>query len=133
MNPVPYEWSLYLQKLHDREFTAAWAGWGTNSWDQDFEQVWHGKQVQVAKSSNYIEYSNPEVDRLSDELRAEMDVEKRKEKARHVGRVLYEDQPVTFLGWVRVKGAHWAWLKNPLGHQYKIRPFIRTFPMWVDR
>jgi peptide/nickel transport system substrate-binding protein len=133
LTPVPLEWSLYLQKLHDREYEAALAGWATNSWDQDFEQVWHSKQIQAPKSSNYIEFSNAEVDRLSDELREEMDVEKRKEKARRVGRVIYEEHPVTFLGWVRVKGAHWAWLKNATEHPYKTRPFIRTFPMWVDR
>jgi peptide/nickel transport system substrate-binding protein len=133
LNPVPLEWSLYLQRLHDREFAAAFAGWGTNAWDQDFEQVWHGKQVQKPKSSNYIEFSNPEVDRLSDELRSEMDIQKRTEKARRVGRVILENHPVTFLGWARAKGSHWAWLKNPLGHTYKTRPFIRTFPMWVER
>jgi peptide/nickel transport system substrate-binding protein len=133
MTPVPLEWSLYLQKLHDREFEAALAGWGTNAWDQDFEQVWHSKQIEVPKSSNYVEFSNPEVDRLSDELRSEMDVEKRKEKSRRVGRVIYEEIPVTFLGWIRVKGAHWSWLKGALDHQYKTRPFIRVFPMWVER
>jgi hypothetical protein len=62
-----------------------------------------------------------------------MDVAKRTEKARRVGRVIAESHPVTFLGWVRTKGAHWAWLKNPLGHAYKTRPFIRSFPMWVER
>jgi peptide/nickel transport system substrate-binding protein len=133
LNPVPLEWSLYLERLHDRAYDAALAGWGTDSWDQDFDQVWHSKGIDIPKSSNTIEYSNPEVDRLSDQLRTEMDVEKRKEIARRIGRIIYEDQPCLFLGWANVRGVHWNWLKNSVEHAYKIRPFIRSLPMWVDR
>ncbi|MCC7136905.1 MAG: hypothetical protein IT460_00585 [Planctomycetes bacterium] len=133
MTPVPLEWSLYLEKLHDRDFEASFGGWGSQAWDQDFEQIWTSKQIQEPKSSNYIEYSNPEVDRLSDALRTEMDVEARKEKARRVGRLLFEDQPVCFVGWSKTFGAHAKWLKNPIERQFKTRPFIRTLPMWVDR
>jgi peptide/nickel transport system substrate-binding protein len=133
MTPLKLEWSLYLEKLHDRDFAAALAGWGTNAWDQDFDQIWTSKQIQVAKSSNYIEYSNAEVDRLSESLRTEMDVEKRKDAARRVGRAIFEDNPVCFVGWVRVYGAHWAWLHNAIEQQYKTRPFIRSFPAWTSR
>jgi ABC-type transport system substrate-binding protein len=133
LDPVPLEWSLYLEKLHDREFESAVAGWGTDSWDQDFEQVYHSRQIDVPKSSNTVEYSNPEVDRLSDDLRTEMDLGKRREKARRIGRLIYEDQPVTLIGWVDVYGAHWNWLHNAVEHAYKVRPFIRSFPMWVSR
>jgi peptide/nickel transport system substrate-binding protein len=133
LNPVPLEWSIYLEKLHDKQFEAAWGSWGTNAWDQDFEQLWHSKQADEAKSSNYIQFRHPEVDRHSDELRTEMDVEKRKEKARRVGRILFEEQPVCFIGWVNVYGAHWAWLQDATARSFKTRPFIRTFPMWVSR
>lgn len=133
MDPVPLEWSLYLEKLHDRDFEASFGGWGTNAWDQDFEQIWHSKQIAEPKSSNYIEYKNLEVDRLSDTLRTEMDIEARKAKAREIGRLIFADNPVCFIGWARTFGAHAKWLKNPLDKQFKTRPFIRTFPMWVDR
>lgn len=133
MDPVPLEWSLYLEKLHDRDFEASFGGWGTNAWDQDFEQLWHSKQIQEPKSSNYVEYSNPEVDALSDSLRTEMDVEKRKAKARRIGRLIFADQPVVFLGWANTYGAHASWLKNALERQFKTRPFLRTLPMWIDR
>jgi ABC-type oligopeptide transport system substrate-binding subunit len=85
MDPVPLEWSLYLEKLHDRDFEASFGGWGTNAWDQDFEQIWHSKQIAEPKSSNYIEYRNAEVDRLSDTLRTEMDVEARKTRPARSG------------------------------------------------
>ena len=133
LTPEPLEWSIYLEKLHDRAFEASMGSWATNSWDMDFEQIWHGRQADVPKSSNYIEYRNAEVDRLSDELRVEMDVEKRKEKARKVGRLIAEDYAVCFVGWVNVYGAHWNWLHGAIDHAYKTRPFIRTTPMWAER
>jgi peptide/nickel transport system substrate-binding protein len=133
LTPEPLEWSVYLEKLHDRSYEAAQAGWGTDSWDQDFEQVWHSRQIDLPKSSNTYEYSNPEVDRLSDDLRVEMDLRKRKEKAQRIARLIYEDQPVCLLGWVNVYGAHWAWYHNAVEHAYKVRPFIRITPTWVSR
>jgi len=127
------EWNLFQKKLDSRDFEAVLGGWATNSWDHDFDQIWSSKQIAKPKSSNFIEYSNPELDQLSEDLRTEMDVTKRKEKVMRISRILYDDQPVTFIAWDSVFGAHWKHVKNVNGHLHKIRPFQRTYSLWIDR
>jgi peptide/nickel transport system substrate-binding protein len=128
----PVEWTIWQKKAHDREFQALSAGWSTDAWDHDFDQIWHSRQIKEPGSSNYIEYSNPELDALSDSLRAEMDTDKRVEKVRRIGQILHEEQPTCFLGWVQVYGAKRARVQNVPGRIYKSRPNLRTFPMWVN-
>ena len=71
-----------------------------------------------------------------------MDVPKRIQMVRRIGRILYEEQPYCFFGWRNAFGAHWSDLKNvgpidpkaaPHGSWYFLRPFIRAFPMYVAR
>jgi peptide/nickel transport system substrate-binding protein len=133
MNPQSMEWAVFQKKLKDREFKAFSLLWTTNGWEHDFEQIWHSRGIQDPGSSNYIYYSNPELDRLSDDLRQEMDLQKRIEKIRRIGRLLYEDQPYCFFGWRNGFGANWSDLKNVQGSWYFLRPFLRAFPMYVAR
>ncbi len=127
------EWNLMQKRLESRDFEAVLSGWATSSWDHDFEQIWTTKQIAKPKSSNAIEYSNPEVDRLSDELRTEMDVTKRKEKVMRIAKLLYEDQPCMFVAWDSVFGGHRSDVQNVNGHLHKVRPFQRSFSLWVTR
>lgn len=133
MKPVAVEWNIWQKKAHARDFQATVGGWSTDGWDHDFDQIWHSRGIQDPGSSNYIEFSDPEVDRLSDGLRREMNVEKRIEMVRKIGRILYEEQPTTFFAWQIVLGVHSASVHNVTEHTYKTRPFLRTFPMWVGR
>ena len=133
MKPAPLEFAEFVNRTHDRRFEAAMGAWATEPWDHDFDQVWHSRQIQEPSSSNYYEFSNPELDALSDSLRKEMDIEKRIEKVRKIARILHEEQPCTFFGWAVAFGARYSWLKNSIEHTYKTRPFIRPLPMWVDK
>jgi peptide/nickel transport system substrate-binding protein len=133
MTPSMNQWAVFQKKLEDREFEACTLSWATGGWEHDFDQIWHSRGIQDPGSSNFIEFSNPEVDRLSDALRREMDLGKRIEMVRRIGRVLYEEQPYCFFGWRSRLGANWSYLKNVLGHPYKMRPFMRLFPMWDSR
>jgi peptide/nickel transport system substrate-binding protein len=132
MKPKPHEFAEFVNRAQDRRFEAVLAVWATETWDHDFDQVWHSKHIAEPQSSNYVEFNNPDLDRLSDELRAELDIEKRGEKVRAIGRILHEEQPCTFFGWAVAFGARWSWLQNSVEHTYKMRPFIRPKPMWVD-
>ncbi len=133
MNPEGVEWSLFQQKIHDREFQAVLGGWAGQSWDHDFDQIFHSRQIEEPSSSNYCEFKNAEFDALQDSLRTEMDVSKRAEKIKAIARIFYEEQPYAFFAWDNNFGAHRAHLMNVLGHIYKQRPFLRTFPMWTAR
>ena len=127
------QWTVFQKKIHDREFDAMTLLWVENGWEHDFHQIWHGRQVKEAGSSNMIEFSNPEVDRLSDQLQEEMNLDKRVALVRRIGRILYEEQPYMFFGWQSVYGANWSTVKNVSEHLFKYRPFLRTYSMWIQR
>ncbi len=133
MDPQTMQWAVFQKRLEDREFEAVSLLWATNGWEHDFDQIWHSRGIQDPGSSNHIEFSNPEVDRLSDALRREMDLGKRIEMVRRIGRVLYEEQPYCFFGWQNALGVNWSYLQNVLGHEYKMRPFLRYLSMWDAR
>ncbi len=88
------EWAVYTERLIKHRFDVAVFIWTAQDVEQDQFPVFHSTQTQGA---NYIAYSNPEVDRLTLEVRGEFDDEKRSEINRTLHRLLYEDQPYTFL------------------------------------
>jgi ABC-type transport system substrate-binding protein len=92
----PAKWALMLQKLRKKDFDATMLGWGME-WKQDPFQLWHGSQADVPESSNAISYQNSEVDALINELRVTLDQEKQQELYHKIHRLIYEDQPYTFL------------------------------------
>lgn len=133
LNPQSIEWAAYQKKLQDREFEACSLQWATSGWEHDFDQIWHSRQIQEPGSSNHIEFSNPEVDRLSDALREELDPEQRIRMIRKIGAILYDEQPYCFFGWQNAFSVNRSYMKNVKEHPYKIRPFRRAYPMWDAR
>ena len=91
------EWSNYIQRLDKRSYDACCLGW-SSSFDPDMYQVWHSSQMERG-GSNHISYSNQELDRLIENMRAEFDSAKRIELAHKIGKILHDDQPYTFLVW----------------------------------
>ncbi len=89
------EWSVYVRKLDERAFDACTLGW-SGSFDPDLYQIWHSSQIE-GTGSNFIGYRNAEVDRLIEEMRVTFDLPKRIEIAHKIEKILYEDQPYTFL------------------------------------
>lgn len=116
---APTKWNLMLQKLRKREYEAAMLGWAM-SWKQDPFQLWHSSQADVPDSSNHVAYRNPEVDRLIEELRITMNEEKQHQLYKQIHRLIYEDQPYTFLFSDRATGGYDARIQNV--KFYKIRP-----------
>lgn len=115
----PAKWALMLQKLRKKEFDAAMLGWGM-SWKQDLFQIWHSSQADVPDSSNAISYGNPELDELIDEMRVTLDLDKQVELYHKMHRIIYDDQPYTFLFLEKQTGFRDARLDNI--KFYKIRP-----------
>ena len=95
MNIQPLEWSVYLDRLNKRNYDACSLGWTTN-FDPDPYQVWHSDGIK-ARGSNHICYSNPELDKLIEELRRTFDTAERVRIARRIERIIHEDQPYSFL------------------------------------
>jgi ABC-type transport system substrate-binding protein len=115
----PAKWGLMLQKLRKKDFDAAMLGWGM-SWKQDLFQLWHSSQADVPDSSNSISYANPELDKLIEELRVTLDSDKQISLYHQMHRIIYDDQPYTFLFAEKATAFRDARLKNI--KFYKIRP-----------
>lgn len=113
------KWGLMLQKLRKKEFDACMLGWAMD-WKQDLFQVWHSSQADVPDSSNGISYANPEMDKLIDELRVTLDPDKQIALYHKMHRVIYDDQPYTFLFSEKATAFRDARLRNI--KYYKIRP-----------
>ncbi len=115
----PTKWALMLQKLRKKEYDASILGWALG-WKGDPFQLWHGSQADTPDSSNSIGYKNPEVDRLIEQLRVTMDPEEQSKLFRQIHRLIYDDQPYTFLFQEKRTAARDGRLQNV--KFYKIRP-----------
>lgn len=95
INLKAIDWTTFTKLLDDRKFDGAALGWSRDS-DGDLKQIWHSESANN-KGSNFISYANPEVDKLIEQHRATLDKPKRMEIARQLQKIIYDDQPYTFL------------------------------------
>ena len=93
--PKATEWSVMIDLLDKKDFEAISLGWSA-SLEGDLYQIFHGDQSKD-NGDNFINYQNPELDKLIEEARSTVDEDKRMPLWQAAERVLYEDQPYTFL------------------------------------
>ncbi|ARN57738.1 peptide-binding protein [Sedimentisphaera salicampi] len=95
MEVDPFEWSVFLDRLHKRDFEAT-----TLAWQGDVEtdpyQIWHSSQI-AKGGSNYISYKNETVDNILEEARRTLDDEKRNRLYHRFHKILNDEQPYTFM------------------------------------
>ncbi len=115
------KWALMLDKLNNKEFDAAMLGWAT-SWRADPYQLWHGSLADQPFSSNFVGYRNPRVDKLIDQLRVTIDEQKQIPLYHEIHRLIYDDQPYSFLFADVATAAYDARLTHV--EFYKIRPCV---------
>lgn len=84
------------KKQRDGQYDAYLGAWAMDAVEGDMYQIWHSKSS-VGGGSNKIFYNNPMVDSLIETIRGEFDFEKRKSLYQDVQKIIYEDQPYTFL------------------------------------
>lgn len=89
------EWNSFIKLLDERNFEAVRLAWGGGSVDWDPKQIWHTDSIKGA-GSNFISYSNPEVDKLIDSARKLFDKEKRVKELRKVHEMISADYPYIF-------------------------------------
>jgi peptide/nickel transport system substrate-binding protein len=88
----PTEFTVLEQLTSEHKFQAWMGGWGTGTDPDTSENLW-----KTGENRNYVQYQNPEVDRLYEEGKKEFDREKRAEIYRQIHLKLWEDQPYTWL------------------------------------
>jgi len=95
LKPKPTEWSVMLDLINKRNFEAITLGW-TSGLETDIYQMFHSSQIEGG-GNNFINYRNPELDRLIDEARATVDEAKRMPLWQAAEDQLCQDQAYTFL------------------------------------
>ncbi len=84
------EWNTFIKLLNERKFDAVRLAWTGGQVDWDPKQVWHSSSI-ANEGSNFIQYSNPKVDKLIDESRATMDRDKRAVLLKQVHKIISDD------------------------------------------
>lgn len=95
MIPKPTEWSVMIDLLQRKDFDAITLGW-TSGVETDIFQIFHSSQT-VAGGDNFVNYKNPRLDAIIEKARSTIDEEARMRLWHKAERILYEDQPYTFL------------------------------------
>jgi peptide/nickel transport system substrate-binding protein len=89
------EAATYLKRLRTHDFEVASLSWSNADPQKDLYQVFHSSQLKGG--SNFVGYSNAEVDALLVDIRTTFDPKARAEKERRVHQLLYDDQVYLFL------------------------------------
>lgn len=90
------EWSVYLDKTKKHEFDATLAAWQLSVTPPDPYQIWHSSQAK-GEGSNYVSFINKESDSLLEAFRIEFDENKRIDMLKKWQKLIYDEQPYTFL------------------------------------
>jgi peptide/nickel transport system substrate-binding protein len=89
------EWATFSETTRQCEFEAMMAGWGTGTDPDTNRNLWHTDQRKVGR--NYTGFSNARVDELFELGRLEFDPAKRAKIYQEIGKIIYDEQPYTFL------------------------------------
>jgi peptide/nickel transport system substrate-binding protein len=95
LEPKPTEWSVMLDLITRKDFEAITLGW-TSGVEIDIYQMFHSSQT-TGGGDNFVNHKSPELDRLIEEARRTVDEAKRMPLWQACERILYQDQPYTFL------------------------------------
>lgn len=90
------DWPNFSKLLEEQKFEAMILSWGGGSPEDDLKQIWHSESARLG-GSNFVGYSNKNVDKWIDQARQELDREKRKVLWRKVSKQIIDDAPYAFM------------------------------------
>ena len=90
------EWNSFLKLIDEGNFDSAALAWGGGDLEWDPKQIWHSSSA-VVGGSNFINYKNPEVDKLIDEARLTLDKKKRVQTLQKVYEIIASEAPYVFM------------------------------------
>ncbi len=93
--PDPQEWPVLIERLESKNFEAIILAWSSGI-ETDIYQMFHSSQA-LTNGDNFVSYISPKLDKLIDEARGTVVEEKRMPLWREAEKVLYDEQPYTFL------------------------------------
>lgn len=112
-NVSAMDFPVVVEKLQKHDFAAAFGGWGSGIDPDTSENIWA-----VGQNRNYGLYSNPKVDELFVAGRRELDPEKRVEIYRQIHKLLWDDQPYT---WLYYRNSFYGFNRSLRGYNFSPR------------
>jgi peptide/nickel transport system substrate-binding protein/microcin C transport system substrate-binding protein len=109
LNLKNIEWNSFVKLLDERNFEAVRLAWGGGSVEWDPKQIWHTSSIAGA-GSNFIHYSNPQVDKLIDKARQTYDRTQRIADLKRVYELIADDYP--YIWWFNQKYSLYAHSKR---------------------
>lgn len=88
------EWGAFLTATGRGDLDMFSLAWGPSTYDGDYGYYPNFHSSQLGSAGNRSQYVNPEMDKLLDAAKKEIDVEKRKELYKQVANIIYTDVPV---------------------------------------
>ena len=90
------EWASFISRfIKTGDFDVVILGWGLGL-DPDQFNIWHSSQ-QAPGQFNFIGYNNPNIDKLLEQGRTELNPDKRQSIYHEFAKVLLEDSPIVYL------------------------------------
>ncbi len=89
------EWQAMLHAIMERNFQAIILGWSLG-FEPDPYDIWHSSKTRPGEF-NFVGYKNPEADKIMEEARRIFDQKKRAMLYHRLQRIIWEDEPYTFL------------------------------------
>lgn len=108
--PRQYEWTVVQQKTREHSFDASLGGWGSGGDPFSTENIFGTEAPR-----NFGQYSNKKVDELYKQGLLELDREKRAKYYQEIAKILYEEQPYT---WLYYRADLFAFNKQMRGYQF---------------
>jgi peptide/nickel transport system substrate-binding protein len=95
---VPMERSAYYPTVYEEwDFDFAGLTWGSGPDPDNISTVFHSSQIRPLIFTNFMGYSNPEVDALFDQAKTETNIEVRTDLYQEIQRMIIEDAPAVFV------------------------------------
>jgi microcin C transport system substrate-binding protein len=128
VNIQALEFNALLERMDNRDFDAVIMAWGKGMRHSDSKQIWHSKSSEN-KGSNFVSYSNPEVDRLIEQASVETDGAKHFKLNQKIGSLIYDDQPYAFIA--EVPGFMAGFRRDKIKAKKWVMKYDDTAPTWI--
>ncbi|HSV13496.1 MAG TPA: ABC transporter substrate-binding protein [Tepidisphaeraceae bacterium] len=89
------EWSVFEQRLKDRQYDCVIGAWGGALEGDPYEEL-HSSQIEHT-GENFIQFNNPDVDKVIEQARATVDEAKRMPMWHKLHQLIHDQQPYTYL------------------------------------
>jgi ABC-type transport system substrate-binding protein len=110
-------WPTFLGKMERRQSQLFRLGWVADYPDaENFLQLFYGPNS--SPGPNHVNYSNPEFDRLYEQVRTMPDSPERTALYRKMADIVIEDSPWIYMHHPMSHGLHHHWLKNYKEHDF---------------